>query len=166
VEALQRAREFKGPIHVLLASIEMPDMTGIELAERLNQERPEMKVLFLAALRSGMLLLSHGWHFLPAPFESEMLRDRVLDFISEPQPATRENSPAEDTVSRLGKLTKREVQVLRLIAVGNSTKQVAAQLGIAFKTSVGHRSSLMKKLGIHDSVALVRYAIRAGLIDP
>ena len=63
-------------------------------------------------------------------------------------------------------LTNRQIQVLRLIAGGNSTKQVAGILGIAFKTSEGHRTRLMKKLTIHDSVGLVRYAIREGLIDP
>lgn len=165
-EALQRAHEFLGPIHMLLATIEMPDMTGIELAQRLNQERPDTKILLLSTLDSGMLLLSHGWHFLPAPFESEMLRARVRDILGEPRPSTKEHSPPENAGNGQEKLTNREIQVLKLIASGNGTKQVAAHLGIAFKTSVGHRSSLMKKLDIHDSVALVHYAIRAGLVDP
>jgi len=62
-------------------------------------------------------------------------------------------------------LTKREIQVLGLIAAGSSTKQLASTLGITFKTAVGHRSRLMRKLAIHDTASLVRYAIRAGLID-
>jgi len=62
-------------------------------------------------------------------------------------------------------LTRREVQVLGLIASGHSTKELASALGITFKTAVGHRSSLMKKLSIHDTASLVRYAIRTGLID-
>jgi DNA-binding NarL/FixJ family response regulator len=62
-------------------------------------------------------------------------------------------------------LTKREIQVLGLIAAGSSTKQLASTLGITFKTAVGHRSKLMRKLSIHDTASLVRYAIRAGLID-
>jgi DNA-binding NarL/FixJ family response regulator len=165
-EAIQRAHEFQGPIHMLLATIEMPDMTGIELAQRLNRERPDTKILLLSTLDSGMLLLSEGWHFLPAPFESEMLRARVRDILKEPRPSTKDHSPPENARNGQEKLTNREIQVLKLIASGNGTKQVAAHLGIAFKTSVGHRSSLMKKLGIHDSVALVHYAIRAGLVDP
>ena len=64
------------------------------------------------------------------------------------------------------RLTTRERQVLRLIAAGNSTKQAAAALGITFKTAVGHRSQLMKKLNIHDTASLVRFAIRAGYIEP
>lgn len=63
-------------------------------------------------------------------------------------------------------LSKRELQILKLIAEGNGTKQAAAALGIAFKTAVGHRSKLMEKLAIHDAASLTRYAIRTGIIDP
>ena len=63
-------------------------------------------------------------------------------------------------------LTTRETQVLQLIAAGNSTKQAAAALGISFKTAAGHRSQLMKKLQIHDTASLVRFAIRAGFVVP
>jgi DNA-binding CsgD family transcriptional regulator len=63
-------------------------------------------------------------------------------------------------------LTRREREVLKCIAEGHSTKQVAGQLGIAFKTAACHRYRIMDKLGIHDTASLVRYAIRAGLIHP
>jgi DNA-binding NarL/FixJ family response regulator len=63
-------------------------------------------------------------------------------------------------------LSKREMQILQLIAEGHGTKQAAEAMGIAFKTAVGHRSKLMSKLGIHDVVRLTRYAIRNGLIEP
>lgn len=63
-------------------------------------------------------------------------------------------------------LSKREAQILQLIAEGNGTKQAAEAMGIAFKTAVGHRSKLMAKLDVHDVVSLTRYAIRAGLIEP
>jgi DNA-binding NarL/FixJ family response regulator len=63
-------------------------------------------------------------------------------------------------------LTRRETQILKLIASGNSTKQAAFIMGIRFKTAVGHRSQLMKKLHIHDTASLVRFAIRTGLIEP
>ena len=63
-------------------------------------------------------------------------------------------------------LSKRELQILKLIAEGHGTKQAAAAMGIAFKTAVGHRSKLMQKLGIHDAASLTRYAIRAGHVVP
>jgi DNA-binding CsgD family transcriptional regulator len=63
-------------------------------------------------------------------------------------------------------LTRRELQVLGLIADGKSTKQVAAILGITFKTASSHRSRLLAKFSVHESVSLVRRAIRAGIIQP
>jgi DNA-binding NarL/FixJ family response regulator len=62
-------------------------------------------------------------------------------------------------------LTPREVEVLKLIACGHSGKQIAEQLGIAFRTARSHRSNLMEKLDVHDTASLVRYAIRTGLIQ-
>jgi DNA-binding NarL/FixJ family response regulator len=63
-------------------------------------------------------------------------------------------------------LTTRETEVLKLIASGMRSRQIAAHLGVSFKTVVSHRSHIMEKLGIHDVVNLVRYAIRRGLIEP
>jgi two-component system, NarL family, response regulator NreC len=58
------------------------------------------------------------------------------------------------------------MEVLKLIAGGNSSKQVARSLGISFKTAVCHRSRLMQKLDVHETASLVRYAIRQKLIEP
>jgi DNA-binding CsgD family transcriptional regulator len=60
--------------------------------------------------------------------------------------------------------TPREIEVLKLIASGLSTKQIAVSLGISFKTACCHRSRLMEKLGIHEIAGLTRYAIRNGYI--
>ena len=62
------------------------------------------------------------------------------------------------------KLTSREVEVLKLIAAGLSTKAIARSLGIAFKTAACHRSHIMAKLDIHDVANLTRYAIRSGYV--
>jgi two-component system cell cycle sensor histidine kinase/response regulator CckA len=91
-EALQKAREFDGVIHLLLSDVDMPGMTGIELAIQLNQERPDTKILLVSGLPTGMLVLNNGWQFLPKPFMAEMLRDRVRDFLSE-QPPTKAHLP-------------------------------------------------------------------------
>jgi DNA-binding NarL/FixJ family response regulator len=63
-------------------------------------------------------------------------------------------------------LTPREIEVLKLIACGDSGKEIATKLGIAFRTARSHRSNIMEKLDAHDTAALVRYAIRTGLIQP
>ena len=73
---------------------------------------------------------------------------------------------AEERSNDFEGLTPRETEVLKLIAEGLSTKQIAAQLGISFKTAVSHRSRIMAKLDIHEVASLVRYAIRKKLIEP
>ena len=62
-------------------------------------------------------------------------------------------------------LTRREAEVLKHIAEGHSTKQVAGLLGITFKTAACHRYRVMDKLGIHETASLVRYAIRQGMVE-
>jgi len=69
------------------------------------------------------------------------------------------------TVRRpLEKLTPRQIEVLRLVAEGQRTREIASSLGLSVKTVESHRGEVMKRLGIHDVVSLVRFAIRVGLI--
>jgi PAS domain S-box-containing protein len=75
-------------------------------------------------------------------------------------------TPDEDSVRLVFALTERERQVLVLIAEGKSTKEAAARLGISYKTADSHRSRILEKLGVHETASMVRYAIRAGLIQP
>jgi DNA-binding NarL/FixJ family response regulator len=65
---------------------------------------------------------------------------------------------------RLHALTDRQIQVLKLVAEGHRTREVAKRLGLSIKTIESHRSEIMKRLRIHDVVSLVRFAIRVGLI--
>ena len=74
-------------------------------------------------------------------------------------------TPDQESVRMVFALTERERQVLVLIAGGKSTKEAAAQLGISYKTADSHRSRILEKLGVHETASMVRYAIRAGLIE-
>jgi PAS domain S-box-containing protein len=75
-------------------------------------------------------------------------------------------TPDEESMRLVFALTERERQVLVLIAEGKSTKEAAARLGISYKTADSHRSRILEKLGVHETASMVRYAIRAGLIQP
>jgi PAS domain S-box-containing protein len=75
-------------------------------------------------------------------------------------------TPDEESVRMVFSLTERERQVLVLIAEGKSTKEAAARLGISYKTADSHRSRILEKLGVHETASMVRYAIRAGLVEP
>jgi len=74
--------------------------------------------------------------------------------------------PDEESVRLVFSLTERERQILVLIAHGNSTRAAAERLGISYKTADSHRSRILEKLGIHETASMVRYAIRAGLVEP
>jgi PAS domain S-box-containing protein len=78
---------------------------------------------------------------------------------------TRVFTPDRESVRLVFALTERERQVLVLIAGGKSTKEAAVQLGISYKTADSHRSRILEKLGVHETASMVRYAIRAGLIE-
>jgi len=78
--------------------------------------------------------------------------------------AIREGGPVQHGV--LGALTARETEVLRLMADGLSTKAIAAQLTISFKTAACHRYRILQKLGVESTVSAVRWAIRAGIVLP
>ena len=75
-------------------------------------------------------------------------------------------TPDEQAMRMVFALTERERQVLVLIAEGKSTRAAAEQLGISYKTCDSHRSRILEKLRVHETASLVRYAIRAGLIEP
>ena len=75
-------------------------------------------------------------------------------------------TPDAESVRMVFSLTERERQVLVLIADGKSTKEAATHLGISYKTADSHRSRILEKLGVHETASMVRYAIRAGLVEP
>jgi PAS domain S-box-containing protein len=75
-------------------------------------------------------------------------------------------APDAESVRLVFSLTERERQVLVLIADGKSTKEAAVHLGISYKTADSHRSRILEKLGVHETASMVRYAVRAGLVEP
>jgi two-component system cell cycle sensor histidine kinase/response regulator CckA len=84
-DAMEKAAAWEGRIDLLLSNIQMPGMTGIELATQLQRQRPEMKVLLMSGLQTGILVLDEGWQFLPKPFVPNMLRDKIRAMLGETQ---------------------------------------------------------------------------------
>lgn len=80
-DGLEKSRQYKGTIHLLLSDVEMPNMTGIELATQIQIDRPEIRVLLMSGMVSGMLLLNEGWQFLPKPFMANLLKERIRDLL-------------------------------------------------------------------------------------
>ena len=83
-EALQQSAEHKGRIDILVADVQMPGMTGSDLAREIRGSRPEIRFLLLSASEQGLLVLDSTWHFLQKPFLPKALLERIVDVIKKP----------------------------------------------------------------------------------
>lgn len=93
-EAVLRSQEYQEEIHLLLTAFSMPEMTGMELASKINLQRPDVKVLLMSPFPDGMLVLNEGWHFMPRPFIESQLRTLVTSLIAPTSKFARVAAPA------------------------------------------------------------------------
>ncbi|MDP1524655.1 MAG: response regulator transcription factor [Rhodocyclaceae bacterium] len=176
--ALRQAAELLPDVVVM--DVTLPGPSGIEITRRLHDSHPQIRVLALSthldrhiiqqmfdagahgyivksaagtALQQGIRSVVEGRSYLCA--ESAALVAATLSGRKFPT-----GKSGTDV------LTERELQVLTLLAEGNSAPDIAATLNIAYATVDVHRRNIMKKLGLHNVVDLTRHAIRAGLILP
>ncbi len=175
--ALARAREKDVDLAVL--DVAMPRLTGIQVASEISAELPDLRILILSmhdseqyffeALRagaSGYVLKSvadrdlveacrsvmRGNAFLYPPAASALVRDYL--------------ERSRDGEVGLDPLTARELEILKLIAEGHTTTEIAGALVISEKTVEKHNGNMLEKLGLRNRVDLTRYAIKRGLVDP
>jgi DNA-binding NarL/FixJ family response regulator len=163
---------------LVLMDIAMPGLNGLEAAARLRASSPHIQVLILSMHQNDEYVkqaLRHGASAYllkdAAPTELDIALKSVLQggiYLS----AAVSKGVMSDYVERLrGEdlssdiLTARQMEVLKLLAQGQSSKDIARLLDLSTKTVDTHRSQLMKQLGIHEVTGLVRYAIRIGLIS-
>lgn len=83
-KALEVAERHDGPIHLLLSNVVMPEVTGAELAKRLQAVRPEMRVMLMSAYPEGMLTLDTGWQFINKPFVATALLQKIDEMLARP----------------------------------------------------------------------------------
>ena len=172
-EALRSAQKAQPDVAVL--DISMPVLNGVDTARELKKSLPNTKVLLLTqhdedqyvteALRAGAkgyVLKSQAAEDLVHAIR-EVCRGSV--YLSPNISRTVVDAYLSKKYASTDPLSGRERQVLQLVGEGKSTKDIATQLGISVKTAESHRARLMKKLDIHETASLVRYAIRRGLIQ-
>ena len=162
---------------VVLMDIAMKGMTGLEAAARMRERHPDVRVVILSmhsgeeyvlqALRAGATgyLLKDA-----ATSELELALRSVMRGESWFSPAV-SRQVVEGYVQRVGGeaatdvLTARQREVLKLVAGGKSTKEIAFDLNLSVKTVETHRAQIMERLGIRDVAGLVRYALKTGLVS-
>lgn len=163
---------------LILMDIAMPGLNGLEATAHLRQSLPQIQVLILSMHQNEEYVkqaLRHGASAYllkdAAPTELDIALKSVLQggiYLS----AAVSKGVMNDYVERLrgedlssDLLTPRQTEVLKLLAQGQSSKEIARLLDLSIKTVDTHRSQLMKQLGVHEVTGLVRYAIRVGLIS-
>jgi two-component system response regulator NreC len=175
-EALEAVQRLAPTVAVV--DISLPTLNGIELTRQLSKAAPATKVLILSMhaddpyvrqslqagakgyllkdaddqdlIRAVTALSAGGSYFSPAV--SKTLLDRYLQ-------------GATDARDELSVLTDREREVLQLIAEGKSNKEVAQILELSVNTVESHRKHIMEKLDLHNTAAMVRFAVRKGIVQ-
>lgn len=163
--------------NIVLMDISMPKLNGLEVVKAIKNV-PEVKVIILSMHASE----EYVWQALHAGVKGYLLKDAGIAELNLALKAVSEGqsylSPAVskqvigDYIDRiegkggsLDRLTSRQHQILKMIAEGNTTKQIADKLCVSVKTIESHRTQVMNLLDIHDVTGLVRYAIRTGLVS-
>ena len=179
-EGFRMAEELKPDLALL--DISLPGESGIELTRRIKSALPLTLVLIVSmhskidyvteafkAGASGYMVkesaaerlltalesIAKGEHYLDSPISHSLIEKLI-------------KSPGKDmeiTDGAYRSLTPREQEIMRMLAKDLSVKEIADTLFISPKTVENHRSNIMKKLGLHSSIELARYAARLGLID-
>jgi DNA-binding NarL/FixJ family response regulator len=178
-QAVQMTRKLRPD--VVLMDIAMPLLNGLEATSQIRKDCPNTKVLVLSAHSddayveqvaalgaAGFLLKQTSAHILAKAIREVRKGNTFFSpAMSRRVQARSQKLAATGGASRKrgNRLSSRELEVLQLIAEGKSNKQVAAELGVSFKTVDKHRQRLMSKLDIHDVAGLTRYAIAEGIIE-
>ena len=161
---------------IALLDVEMPGMNGIQAAREIKAVSPTTAVIALssygdiqyqeqmfAAGASAYVLKNEAMEDLVAAVAAVLRGERFLS------PSAERSEPVADNRSILldkESLSQRELEVLRLLAEGRRTKEIAKALGISDRTVETYRSRIMMKLRIRTLPGLVKFAIRAGLVEP
>jgi DNA-binding NarL/FixJ family response regulator len=164
-------------VDLAILDVSMPRMTGIDVAQEISRSRPNVRILMLSMHDSSEYL----FEALRAGASGYVLKSAVDRELIEACRATMRDEPVlsptavrtliRDHLSRQtphgpNALTRRETQIVKLIAEAHSTKEIAELLVISPKTVERHRANILEKLRMKDRVELTRYAIRRGLIEP
>jgi DNA-binding NarL/FixJ family response regulator len=156
---------------IVMTDISMPVMDGITAIAEIHKKDPTVRMLVLSMydtvdfVKRAVTNGACGYLMKDAPpFELEQAVRSVMASGSYFSPAIAQRllQPSEPTAD--DELTERQVEILKLIAQGRASKEIAFQLGLSPKTVDVHRARIMERLRLNDIASLTRYAVRKGLV--
>jgi DNA-binding NarL/FixJ family response regulator len=178
--ALHEAKKLNPDI--ILVDISLPDKSGIQLTYELKKQQPQVMIMIVSMhskidyiaeafqagakgyvakesaaerLVQGLEAIVNGEFFLDSSVSLQVVENLMKFPVKE----------ARITDAEYGALTPREQEIMRMLAEGVGPKEIADKLCISPKTVENHRANIMKKLDLHSTMELVRYAAKLGLID-
>lgn len=169
LEAVQMACDLKP--HVVLMDFALPRMNGVEATKKIVERCDGTAVIMLSMhtenvrVREALDAGARGYVFKSAQdmdLISE-IRRVASDAPGGVQPAPVQPKPTLE--QREIPLTAREIEILRMVARGESNKEIAEHLNLSVHTVTAHRSNMMRTLGMHKTAELVTYAVANGLVD-
>jgi FixJ family two-component response regulator len=164
-DAYESAEAFLKAVHpdmhgCLILDVRMPGMGGLELQRVLTERGVTLPVIMITghgdvplavrAMKAGAV------DFIEKPFHEQELLDRIQASLAADVETRRRVGERRGAAQRLGQLTRREAEVLELLAQGRSTKGVASTLGISERTVDVHRFNIMRKTGARNLLELAR----------
>jgi len=179
-DGLQKARELKPDL--ALVDMSLPDQSGIQLTREIKNALPKTRIMIITMhskvdyivkafqagatgyvikestserLLQGIDTVLKGEYFMDSSVSHRVV-EKLMEF---PENKVKITDASYDT------LTRREQEIMVLLAQGLSNKEIAEKLFISPKTVENHRSNILHKLNIHSTIELVRYAARLGIID-
>jgi DNA-binding NarL/FixJ family response regulator len=174
-EAIEKARELSPDVVVM--DIAMPGMDGLEATRRIVKKNPQIKVLVLTQHDNKEYILSTiksgAAGYVPKrALGSELVsairavhRGDSFLYPSAAAALIEDYRKQSEEVEPYDQLTPREREILKLIAEGYTSREIADMLFISLKTAQGHRAKIMEKLDLHNRTELIKFAMRKGLVS-
>jgi len=158
---------------IVMTDISMPRMDGITAISHIHGRHPQVRLLVLSMydtvdfVKRAVANGACGYLMKDAPpFELEQAIRSVMATGSYYSPAIAQRllQPSEPTIN--DELTQRQIEILKMIAQGRASKEIAFELGLSPKTVDVHRARIMERLRLNDIASLTLYAVRKGLVKP
>jgi len=151
----------------LVLDVALPDLSGLDLQKRVAIERPEMPAIFITrcgdVAMTVQAMKAGAFEFLPKPFRGDVLLDAVSLALERSRRALEREAKIRALRESYASLTRREREVMTLVASGLLNKQVGGELGISEITVKAHRGQVMRKMAAGSLPALVNMVTSLGL---